>query len=80
VICRHTIFELNGTFHNTQLRPDVLEALFKLARIMGEQGQISGMEYTYGYTGSMHPEHIQLRVPAEAPDPHEAAIIQEFSA
>jgi len=47
---------------------------------MGEQGQISGMEYTYGYTGSMHPEHIQLRVPAEAPDPHEAAIIQEFSA
>lgn len=62
-LCRRAIPELEGTFYDKQLRSDVLEALFKLARIMGEQGQISGMEFIYGYTGSMHPEYIQLRVP-----------------
>lgn len=75
VMCRATVVELSANFHNMQLRPDVLEALFKLGRIMGEQGQISGMEYCYGYTGSMHPEHIRLHVPGGGPDPHEAGII-----
>ncbi len=64
-LCRQDIDELDGTFRDRQLRPDVLEALFKLARIMAEQGQISGMEYSYGHTGPMHPEHIELRVPQE---------------
>ena len=65
-ICRTPVTELDEPDRYRPVRAGVLEALFKLARLMAEQGQISGMEYTYGYIESDHPGHIQVRVPQES--------------
>ena len=64
-LCRTSIIELKAGYRPPQLRVDVQEASFRIARIMAEQGQISGFEFTYGYTGVLHPEELRLKIPRE---------------
>ena len=64
-LCREKIPELDNNFQYQQLRKDVQEALFNIARLMAQQGQISGFEFTYGHTNNVHPEILRLKIPRD---------------